>query len=360
MTKLTEPTAVSDPLARLPNKWRTYVVVPQKILYISVPKNACTSLKWLIAELAGEDLDRFRPGLAPLLNTEDAIHRRGLFQRTPKLGQLDPDLRRTITPDNGWFVFAVVRDPRDRLFSAWENKFLMRTPDYRRWREESWYPKRAETAEDVVGEFATFVKMLATHRDHPLHRDDHFSNQTRLIRPDVVPYSRIYDVTEIKTLLADLGSHLRAQGVDTELHLRRSNDTPLRANKQVFGEPVRSQIESLYAVDFDNFGRFWDYGRIERVPGWTPAAMADLEARRALHDRIDDLLRSARQEKQRAIRAERRLERIEQEVERSKAAARDPRPGPARTTARKARSAGRRVKARLRRLLARETRVRRR
>ena len=33
-----------------------------------------------------------------------------------------------ISPENGWFVFTVVRHPAARLFSAWQSKLLLREP----------------------------------------------------------------------------------------------------------------------------------------------------------------------------------------------------------------------------------------
>ena len=153
------------------------------MLYVSTAKNACTSLKWLVAELAGEDLTRFRPGLTAQLNDDAGVHQRNLWQRVPKLNQLSPELRRSIHPDNGWFVFGIVRDPRVRLFSAWESKYLLHDPVYRRWRGESWFPATPSTFDDVVESFARFVALLDKHPDHQVTHDSHFLSQTKLLRP---------------------------------------------------------------------------------------------------------------------------------------------------------------------------------
>ena len=42
-----------------PHKTATYVLPRWKVVYVSVPKAACTSIKWLIAELQEEDPARF-------------------------------------------------------------------------------------------------------------------------------------------------------------------------------------------------------------------------------------------------------------------------------------------------------------
>jgi hypothetical protein len=278
----------------------SYVVEPLKILYVSVPKNACTSLKRLIAKLAGEDLSGFRPDLV----RRTALHLRTEWS-TPRLDQIDPETRRTISPDNGWFVFAVVRDPRSRLFSAWQDKFLGHPPAYREWNQADWYPKPPEYPDDVVRDFARFVQVLSAEPDHPLMLDPHFAPQTDLIRPGAIPYSRLYDLAELPTLLADMAAHLDAQGVDHDLTRPPTNETLLRANGRVFVEPVRSQIEQMYAADFDNFGHLWDYGRIERAAEWTPESLQAVRARILVHERLGFLADIGLQERARAQGAER-------------------------------------------------------
>jgi hypothetical protein len=42
-----------------PHKTATYVLARYKTVYVSVPKAACTSLKWLVAGLQGESPERF-------------------------------------------------------------------------------------------------------------------------------------------------------------------------------------------------------------------------------------------------------------------------------------------------------------
>jgi uncharacterized membrane-anchored protein YhcB (DUF1043 family) len=290
-----------DPLAEFGASGRAYVVPKYKLLYISTAKNACTSLKWLIAELAGEDLARFRPGLSPTIVDGQAVHQRHLFEHTPRLDQISADLRRTISPDNGWFVFSVLRDPRVRLFSAWENKMLMHNPHFRRFRHEAWYPPVPVDAEDVVRSFAQFVDLLDKQPDHEVHLDTHFASQTSLVRRDIVTYSKLYEISELNSaLLPDLATHLRTFGWDGELTLRRSNDTPLWANGQALTEPICSQIERIYADDFANFGTRWDLTKVLAAPEWTPAALGELTARTALGERIGELLVEARRATRRA------------------------------------------------------------
>ena len=280
---------LGDPLHALGGTRRAYVVPQLKILYISVAKNACTTIKWLVSELAGEDPRQFRPGAGPFVSREEGIHVRARWKHTPMLNQLPAGVRAGISPDNGWFVFGVVRDPRPRLFSAWQNKFLMRNPAYSRWRDESWYPRVPRSAQEVVEDFATFVDLMHTHPDAPVLNDAHFQPQVPYLAEQVVPYSAIYEIGELGSMRADLEAHVRVQGWTGEVRLGRSNDTPLRATADVFAAPVRERIEAYFHEDFERFGDLWDASKLESAPPWSGEVMTALRAQIALSERIDEL-----------------------------------------------------------------------
>ena len=61
MLELAGRTYEDDSLRILGTTRRAYVIPELKLLYISLAKNACTSIKWLMAELAGEDLESLVP-----------------------------------------------------------------------------------------------------------------------------------------------------------------------------------------------------------------------------------------------------------------------------------------------------------
>ena len=94
-----------DPLGQLVHRhgamWRTYAAVEARVLFVQVNKNACTSLKWMMAAVAGEDLAAFGPSLGAAAGDADDIHDRRQWHRTPRLDQMSPELRAEIHPDNG-------------------------------------------------------------------------------------------------------------------------------------------------------------------------------------------------------------------------------------------------------------------
>lgn len=287
---------------------RAYILPAHKIMFISVAKNACTSLKWMLAGLSGQDVKRFHAANAMQSDIAHTIHRRQLWEGVPRLGDLAEHERAEIRSDNGWFVFGVVRDPRVRLFSAWQSKLLNRDPGYLRYRDEPFYPRLPTRTEDVVEDFAAFVDYLASGPDHKIAtKDVHFRSQSAMLATPFIDYSRIYDVRELGALVHDLTEHLRGLGIDSPVVLPRENSTPLGAHQVLFADGVREKIEQLYAADFEEFGHLWPFDRISAdPPDWPKPVFAGFAATAAAYEQIHSLSLQRR-------RLEKRLERVTEE-----------------------------------------------
>ena len=226
-----------------------------KTVYVAVPKAACTSLKWLVANLQGEDPERFHAVLTREVGRDLTIHRRRRWQHTPTLHDLSSEELARISPEQGWFVFAVTRHPSARLWSAWESKFLLREPRWvERFSHEAWFPRLPGTTADVVEDFTRFVRAIAADPDQAVMRDRHFLPQARLLTPDRTPYTHVYETREIPRLLADLEQHLRTAGWDGSLTLPPSNASPLQPLAAMFTTEVTEAIARVYAEDFECFG----------------------------------------------------------------------------------------------------------
>lgn len=330
---------------------RTFVAPHQRIMFVALNKNACTSLKWMMAGIMGEDLGSFRPGLLPVTGDADAIQNRKAWKHAPMLYKFDPELRAQISPDNGWFVFAVVRDPRVRLFSAWQNKLLLENPGYTHYREQPWYPRHPLTEQSIVEDFDQFVTVLENNPDHRLRTvDAHFRDQAELLMPGLVDYTKVYEITELKSLVADLQAHLDNVGWQGEVHLPRANDTPLHVTGVPFANGVRERIEKVYAADFELFPDRWDFSKVEAAPPWTDAQLQEAELHAFYGHRIGDLRNTARRFRDEA---QKQKQRADSERRRADAALGVRTATPAQPPADRARILARRVAARARRLAAR-------
>jgi Sulfotransferase family len=292
-----------------PHRSATFVLPRWKVVYVAVPKAACTSLKWLLADLQGENRERFYGVLTREVGRELTIHRRRRWRHTPMLHDLSRDELAVISPDRDWFVFAATRHPSARLWSAWESKLLLREPKWvERFADETWFPRLPKTTADVVDDFARFVRAIAADPDQPLMRDRHFLPQSRLLTPDRTPYTHVYETREIPRLLADLEEHLRANGWEEALTLPPSNASPLRPLPAMFTPEITDAIGHVYAEDFVRFG----YERVqpdslEEADEYDASALRAVARIAERGERIGDLalraqrLEAAKNAKQREI-----------------------------------------------------------
>ena len=265
-------------------------------MYVSVNKAACTSLKWLVADVQEEDRERFHGSLSSELSRTMTIHRRDLWEHTPMAREMPDEELAPISPDDGWFVFGVVRHPTARLFSAWQSKLLLREPWWvAQFGDADWFPRIPRSGEDIVEDFERFARTIAREPEQVI-RNRHFAPQRRLLAASRMRYSRIYRTSELPQLLDDFEQHLRVEGWDGQpLALRRTNETPLPAIPAVFGPEVLEASRSLYKVDFEAFG--YEDG----VPGgldpangsYSDSAVAEIRRLIERSERIGDLSRRA-------------------------------------------------------------------
>ena len=89
-----------------------------------------------------------------------------------------------ISPDDGWFVFAVVRHPTARLFSAWQSKLLLREPWWvEQLRGRGLVPADPRAGGDDSSRTSSASSVARAPGDAPLMRNRHFAPQRRLLAP---------------------------------------------------------------------------------------------------------------------------------------------------------------------------------
>src|SRR5579875_1156811 len=82
----------------------SFVLPSHKLVYMSVTKVACTSLRWMLADLAGEDFESFYRAAAPHQSRLMTIHTdRTTWKHVPQLKDIAPDVLAQVSRDNGWF-----------------------------------------------------------------------------------------------------------------------------------------------------------------------------------------------------------------------------------------------------------------
>jgi Sulfotransferase family len=276
-----------------PHKTATFVLPRWKVVHVSIPKAACTSIKWLLAELQGEDPQRFHAALTREVTRATTIHRRWRWQHTPMLHDLPDDRLAAVSPEKGWFVFAVTRHPTARFWSAWQSKFLLREPRWPpRFQEEPWFPRVPSTTEDVVEDFQRFALAIAEDPHQLVMQDRHFQPQTRLLTPERTPYTRIYETAEIPELLEDLATHMHGEGWKGSLALSPSmrNETPLRPLASILSPAVVDAVADVYREDFERLGyESVVPDRVDSATEYSEAALAEIGRLVERAERVGDL-----------------------------------------------------------------------
>lgn len=261
------------------------------MVYISVTKVACTSLRWMVADLAGEDRNQFTNAAGGQQSRLMTIHGgRRRWKKTPQLHRMTQAQLDEISPENGWLIFAVVRDPWSRLWSAWESKFLVRHVSYmRRFGNESWFPRVPNSTAEVLEDWQKFVFERPWETYPELMKDAHFWPQVNSVRPDDLPYTKIYNISEMSSLFRDIHDHLAVQGSDQELYVPRANETPLPMTADVLEAGVVETVRDAYAPDFAAFGDRWNVDRLKLAPEWSQDAIDHAAYHTVANERIGDL-----------------------------------------------------------------------
>ena len=247
MTTVDLPQAVWEFL-----RWNAYLSTHYRLLYISTPKVACTSLKWWFADLEG-----YSQALSEIRETSesdpDLVVHDGFYKVAPHLTGLDPEALSSSLVNEDYFRFAVVRNPYKRVFSAWQSKLLLREPlQVRPYLDYEFFKQPIENAADIRASFEGFLEHLAT-REAPHYLDHHWTPQADLLRPDLIPYTKLAQIENVRELSEALSTHIGA-GIPNPFTSRRTNESLLQFSHDFITERAVELIQSLYAQDFDTFG----------------------------------------------------------------------------------------------------------
>jgi hypothetical protein len=239
--------------------YSTFVDPVHKLIYVETPKCACSSIKSLLLEWCGRDEPMFFP-TAPETKISMHVHVRNQLplRSLVNIGTENPNWANDLS---GWFCFALVRHPVERLFSAWRDKVFLVEPGF----EE--YHRRLGQGRRYV-DWQDFADWILANEDLS-HCNRHWRLQTRIL--DVTRYLpfRIYRMTAIDTLVADLGAHMSDLPASFKgVELPRINEGLSFRLADFVSIELAKRIETAYAADMNSFG-FRSYRGLESIPPLT-------------------------------------------------------------------------------------------
>jgi hypothetical protein len=291
---------------------RTVVLAELRVVFLPVPKAGCTSLLWLLAELAGLPADRFARSEGPEPSAALTVHDTGLWPADRLLGSYAGAERERVLTEPGWLRFAVVRDPAPRLWSAWQSKLLLREPRFAEaYGDRPWFPRVPERPSDLVEDFRAFVAAVGRGEAE----DVHWSVQHDLVAQ--LPLGHVGHVERLGETVTRLRAHVARAGLRPwPAEPRRENRSPLPPAPHAYDPAAAAVLGERHAADLEAFG-YAPPVTAERadpvaIGAWERRACAALPAVRATIDdraRLGQLHAATRRGARRLRAVEERLER---------------------------------------------------
>lgn len=232
-------------------KYASFVSKSHNYAYIATPKAACTYFKTLIAKIEGYSLQNTEDYTIKETRPSQFIHWRKEIS-IPTLHDVVHSL--DVTSEHDCFLFAVVRNPYSRLFSAWASKIAEREPNiFDRYQGKAGFPTLMPRSErDIPVYFEAFLTYLYEH-EYPNFGDDHWNIQARLLRPDQLRYSFIGKMEEMSEAVRRFQHHLLQFNILAPI-IPPINDSLIKYNQDYITDRSRDLIKLMYQEDFETFG----------------------------------------------------------------------------------------------------------
>ncbi|SEQ02357.1 Sulfotransferase family protein [Faunimonas pinastri] len=200
--------------------------------FFPIPKNAGTSVRYAMFEL--ENGRGFKPESLP----DGRLS--ALFMTCPAL----PFEQIAQGPVAGLTRFAVVRDPLERVVSAYKNRVLfyreLETADYTRYNLPDWLPRSPD--------INTFISLLDYYRKMPVMAH-HTRHQRVYLGPDLAFFDRLFQMHELPEL-ADFLSERSGRPVALG---KLRNDGP-QVPLDTVSDESRRRLRRYYDIDYALLG----------------------------------------------------------------------------------------------------------
>lgn len=280
----------------------TIVLPAQRVLFLPMPKAACTSVLWMLADLAGLPPDAFEDSTLPEPAAALTVHDMNAWPPDHRLTEYAGEARERILGGDGWLRFTLVRDPWRRLWSAWLTKLLLREPRFvSRYGDEPWFPRTPEGPAAVVDDFRRFVQAVAT----GAAQDVHWAVQHDLASQ--LPLTHVGRAERSEHTLALLQEHVGAPAPAPH----RRNASPLALPPHAYDAATAAIVRDHFAADFAAYGYPDAPPDAGTAAAWEERAAAVLPLLAGSVDqnaRVGQLHRLAQRRAERMQAAERRLE----------------------------------------------------
>ena len=271
----------------------TVVLPQQRVLFLPMPKAACTSVLWALAGLAGMTPEDFEGSTLPEPSAALTVHDMNAWAPDHRFSRYE---REEILGDD-WLRFTVVRDPWHRLWSAWVSKLLLREPRFVAVHgEQPWFPREPESAAAIVEDFRRFVAAVGAGEAEDVHWAVQHELSSQLPLTHVGRAERLGDT--MRLLYEHVGAEPAPAG--------RRNASPLALPDGAYDAEAAETVRQAFAADIEAFGYDDEPPAGGAQPAWD-VVLPLLHATIDQHVRLGQLHRLAQRRADRMQSAESRL-----------------------------------------------------
>lgn len=213
-----------------------YISTVHKYMYMSVPKIACTTLKRVV--LAHEGFPLVDDHLA------EAVHYMG--DDLKMWNFTHEQLREILLGD--WYRWCFVRNPYDRLLSAWKSK--IRDDDIKfLWLRGLIFKQNGGR----VITFRDFVEFICTTDDHRTITEAHIIDQSELLVPEWIQYTKIGRFENFADDVVEILDHIGAENLHN-IGLMKTNYTNYIPLSTIYTQDLADMVYEQSKAAFAAFG----------------------------------------------------------------------------------------------------------
>lgn len=230
---------------------RLDLVFDPKLIYLQNPKVASTAIRRVLAELSGKKI------------SWALRHRKSEFGNPPRMQHVGLQKFYQLATDPQTLVFSFVRNPYDRLVSAWANKFakfpLVRSSRFGSWRPviDTYLRVRAEIDPSLPAgpnaylSFPEFVRYACATADTFIEK--HIYLQTKIIDVPGLTPGLIGKYENFQADLEKLYDRIQAPIEVRQRLLSKVNNSTRSRCSEYFTQDLANQVYQAFERDFDAF-----------------------------------------------------------------------------------------------------------
>ena len=251
------------------------VALNARVLYVPTTKVASSTARLLLSVANGTyHPERLRWQDSPNVSIDQGIHNLEVsgLKYFEFLSEAERD---NILTSSDWWRVGLLRDPYARLYSAWENRVLLRAPNP--WLKDFQHKCSDELVDGRLDYGATFRKFVKVLRAEPeiFGADPHFKSQRAHLGGEQFSFTHLFRVDQ-PGKLEDFATQL-GRRVGMEIRSQRLNEGLGLKHFDVMDAETASVIDHIYQDDFDAYG----FDKVS-FPSTPPIALASIGETKAI------------------------------------------------------------------------------